>query len=70
MSNGKAANSTLTKQSGAGPDADTRLQKGGPGQTHATANERLPKSQTGTGDKDGKGVDETGKDSKAPHTVK
>ncbi|CAL4867596.1 hypothetical protein MMA231_01854 [Asticcacaulis sp. MM231] len=31
---------------------------------------RLPKGQTGSGDTHGKGVDETGRDSKAPHVSK
>ena len=31
---------------------------------------RLPKDQTGSGDTHGKGVDETGRDSKAPHATK
>jgi hypothetical protein len=53
----------------ASTDTASRSQRQDPAEDDNIQEGRLSKSQTGSGDKHGKGVDETGRDSKAPHTA-
>ena len=51
-------------------DTAHRSQREDPAEGDNVQEGRLPKDQTGSGDTHGKGVDETGRESKAPHATK
>ncbi|ESQ84322.1 hypothetical protein AEAC466_08175 [Asticcacaulis sp. AC466] len=68
MSTAKQADDNITKHRAAETDAAHRQQKDDPAEKQTSGDDRLSKDQTGHGDTHGKGVDETGKNSRAPHS--
>ncbi|MGA9659734.1 MAG: hypothetical protein WBQ60_11640 [Asticcacaulis sp.] len=71
MSTSKQASVKSTHEDRATPtDAAHRQQHEDPQEKEETGDERLPKAKSHTAEKQGKGVDETGKDSRAPHIEK
>ncbi|MCR6661015.1 MAG: hypothetical protein NVV72_17385 [Asticcacaulis sp.] len=66
----QATNKPSADKRAARTDAAHRSQCDDPAEGGNIQEGRLPKSQSGRPHRQGQGVDETGKDSKAPHTVR
>ena len=71
MSTNKQSTHKPTTDTRAAPtDTAHRSQRDDPAEDDNIQEGRLSKSQSGRPQEQGKGVDETGNDSKAPHTVR
>jgi hypothetical protein len=66
----QATNKPSADKRAAPTDTAHRSQRDDPAEDDNVQDGRLSKSQSGRPHQQGRGVDETGKDSKAPHTVR